>query len=67
MKSISTMIVLLAAMVAVGCDKEENPTKPPQPTVFKKQQEALEKAKQVEGVIQDADDKKRALIDEQSE
>lgn len=67
MKSINKAMILLAAIVVVGCDKEENPTQPPQPTLFKTQQEALEKAKQVEGVIQDADDKKRALIDEQSE
>ncbi len=66
MKSNAKVMVMMVAIVAGGCDKQDNPTKPPQPKLFETQQEALEKAKQVEGVIHDADERQRGLIDEQS-
>lgn len=66
MKSSVKVIALMAAIVAGGCDKQEEPAKLEGAAVFKAQQEALDKAKQVEGVIQDASDRQRGLIDEQS-
>ncbi len=67
MKSIGKVIALMVVIVAGGCDKQqEEPAKPEGVAIFKTQQEALEKAKQVEGVIQDADEQQREQIDEQS-
>lgn len=69
MKSISKIIALVLAMLANGCgeQKQEAPAKAAEPAVFKTQLEAMDKAKQVEGVVQEADERQREAIDAQSQ
>ena len=58
-----TLILLLFTSMT-GCEEKDKQAKTPEPVVFKTQLEALEKAKQVEQVLQDEAAQQRKMIDE---
>ncbi|MEI6069298.1 MAG: hypothetical protein WCP96_18335 [Methylococcaceae bacterium] len=58
-----TLILLLFTSMT-GCEEKDKQAKTPDPMVFKTQLEALEKAKQVEHVLQDEAAQQRKTIDD---
>jgi len=58
-----TLILLLFTSMT-GCEDKDKQAKTADPVVFKTQLEALEKAKQVEQVLQDEAAQQRKMIDE---
>ena len=58
-----TLILLLFTSMT-GCEEKDKQAKTPDPAVLKTQMEALEKAKQVERVLQDEAAQQRKMIDE---
>lgn len=64
----STLILIFLSFFLInGCSKEEEKAVPKQTRqdhVWKSQTQALEKAKEVEQVLMDADKKRRQTIDE---
>ncbi|MEY3758667.1 MAG: hypothetical protein RIR39_158 [Pseudomonadota bacterium] len=61
MKPILKLMVILLLTSITGCEEKD---KTPDPVVFKTQLEALEKAKQVEHVLQDEAAQQRKTIDD---
>ncbi len=61
-----TLILLLFTSMA-GCEEKDQQAKTPDPVVFKTQLEVLEKAKQVEHVLQDEAAQQRKAIDESTD
>lgn len=66
MKAIHLTIALTLAVLN-GCGDQDPSVNKPAPAVFTSQQQALEKAKQVEGIIQDRDLEQREVIDRQAQ
>ncbi|MCX7099857.1 MAG: hypothetical protein NTV43_18335 [Methylococcales bacterium] len=65
MKSPNTLIPLLLLAFISGCGGQDEPTPQPKaPVVFQGQLEALEKAKQVEGMLKNDEENQRKLIEE---
>jgi hypothetical protein len=68
MNSILKLTVIpLLFILTTGCEEKDQQAKAPDPVVFKTQLEALEKAKQVEGVLQDEAVQQRKTIDESTD
>ena len=61
-----TLILLLFTSMT-GCEEKDKQAKTPDPAVFKTQLDALEKAKQVERVLQDEAAQQRKMIDESTD
>jgi hypothetical protein len=65
MQLIPKLTALLLLFIAVtGCEEKDKQAKAPDPVVFKSQLEALDKAKQVEQILQDKAAQQRKTIDE---
>ncbi len=60
-----TAILLLVSII--GCEEKDKQAKAPDPVIFKTQREALDKAKQVEQVLQDEAAQQRKTIDESTD
>lgn len=58
-------VILLLALLA-GCEKSEQGAEKPESQVFSAQKEAINKAKQAEGVIMQGDERQREAMDRQS-
>ncbi|WP_262967336.1 hypothetical protein [Methylobacter psychrophilus] len=56
--------LLLLFIAVIGCEEKDKQVKAPDPVVFKSQLEALDKAKQVEQILQDKAAQQRKTIDE---
>ena len=65
-KSIVELTILLLFISVNGCDKKDKQTNNPNPALFKNQLEALDKAYQVQGVLQNSADQQRKTIDNNS-
>ena len=65
MQSILKLTAILLLFVSIaGCEEKDKQAKASDPVVFKTQREALDKAKQVERVLQDEATQQRKTIDE---
>ena len=64
MKLIIKLTALLLLISIAGCGENDEQAKTSGPVVLKTQLEALDKAKKVEGVLQDAAGQQRKTIDE---
>jgi predicted small lipoprotein YifL len=64
MKLIFKMTAILWFISIAGCGEQDKPAKASEPVVLKTQLEALDKAKQVERMLQDAAEQQRKTIDE---
>jgi predicted small lipoprotein YifL len=64
MKLIFKMAAILWFVSITGCGEKDKQAKASDPVVLKTQLEALDKAKQVEGMLQDAAVQQRKTIDE---
>ena len=65
MKPILKLMVILLLLTSItGCGEKDKQAKTPDPVIFKTQLEALEKAKQVEHVLQDEAAQQRKTIDD---
>jgi uncharacterized lipoprotein YehR (DUF1307 family) len=64
MKLITKLTALLLVISTTGCGEKEEQTKTSDPVVLKTQLEALDKAKKVEEIIQDAAEQQRKKIDD---
>ncbi len=65
MQLISKLTALLLLFIAVtGCEEKDKQAKAPDTVVFKSQLEALDKAKQVERILQGKATQQRKIIDE---
>jgi hypothetical protein len=64
MKSILKMTALLWFISIAGCSEQDKPAKAEDPVALKTQLEALNKAKQVERMLQDEALQQRKTIDE---
>lgn len=64
MKLIIKLTTLLLFISITGCGEKEKQAKAPDPIVLKTQREALNKAKRVERMLQDAAVQQRKTIDE---
>ncbi len=64
MKPILKLMVILLLTSITGCEEKDKQAKTPDPVIFKTQLEALEKAKQVEHVLQDEAAQQRKTIDD---
>ncbi|MFI3157790.1 MAG: hypothetical protein QX199_16715 [Methylococcaceae bacterium] len=66
-----TLIIRMAAILTlisiVACDKSDQPVKTAETGALKTQLDALEQAKQVEQVVQDAAEQQRQKIEEQTQ
>lgn len=56
---------MLSVLLVAGCDSTESP-KPPGERMFDSQRQALEKAQEVEGIVQQQADRQRQQIDRES-
>lgn len=59
-------IILLLVLLS-GCEKPEQSAEKPESQVFSAQKEAIDKAKQVEGVIMQGEEREREEMDQQSQ
>jgi hypothetical protein len=66
MKLIIILTGLLLFISIVGCGKQDEQAKAADPVVLKTQLEALDKAKQVERILQDEAERQHKTIDESS-
>lgn len=64
MKLIIKLTVVLLFISIVGCGEKDKQAKTSDPVVLKTQREALDKAKKVEEMLQDAAEQERKTIDE---
>ena len=64
MKLIIKLTTILLFISITGCGEKDKQAKTSDPVVLKTQLEALDKAKQVEGMLQDAAGQQRKTIDE---
>jgi predicted small lipoprotein YifL len=64
MKLIIKLTTMLLFISITGCGEKDKQAKTSDPVVLKTQLEALDKAKQVEGMLQDAAAQQRKTIDE---
>lgn len=64
MKLIIKLTAMLLFISISGCGEQDQQAKPPDPVVFKTQLEALDKAKQVERMLQGSAEQQRKTIDE---
>jgi hypothetical protein len=65
MQSILKLTAILLLFVSIaGCEEKDKQAKASDPVVFKTQREALDKAKQVERVLQNEATQQRKTIDE---
>ena len=67
MKLIFKIMSILWFISITGCGEQDNPPKAADPVVFKTQLDALDKAKQVERMVQDAAAQQRKTIDESTD
>ncbi len=68
MKSILKLTTILLLFTSItGCEEKDQQAKKPESAVFKTQLEALEKAKQVEQILQDEASQQRKMIDESTD
>jgi hypothetical protein len=64
MKLIIKLTVVLLVISTTGCSEKDEQPKTSAPVVLKTQLESLDKAKKVEGMLQEAAEQKRNSIDE---
>ena len=64
MKYILKLTILLLLTSIKGCEEKDKQAHKPEPAEFKTQLEALEKAKQVEQILQNEAAQQRKMIDE---
>ena len=64
MKLIIKLTAVLLVISTTGCGEKEEQTKTSDPVVLKTQLEALDKAKKVEGMLQDAAEQQRKTIED---
>ena len=64
MKLIIKLTAALLVISTTGCGEKGEQAKTSDPVVLKTQLEALDKAKKVEGILQDAAEQQRKTIDE---
>ena len=64
MKLIIILTAVLLVISGTGCDEKGQQAKTSDPVVLKTQLEALDKAKKVEGILQDAAEQQRKTIDD---
>ena len=64
MKIITNLTALLLVISTIGCGEKDEQTKTSAPVVLKNQLEALDKAKKVEGILQDAAEQQRKTIND---
>ena len=64
MKLIIKLTAVLLVISTTGCGEKDEQTKTSAPVVLKNQLEALDKAKKVEGMLQDAAEQQRKTIDD---
>jgi hypothetical protein len=64
MKLIFNVMTILLFISITGCGEQDKQTNAYEPAVLKTQLETLDKAKQVEGMLQDAAAQQRKAIDE---
>ena len=67
MKLIINLTTILLFISITGCGEKDKQAKTSEPVVLKTQLEALDKAKQVEGMLQDAAVQQRKTIDESTD
>ena len=67
MQLILKLTAILLLISIIGCEEKDKQAKVPDPVMFKTQREALDKAKQVEGVLQDEAAQQRKTIDESTD
>jgi hypothetical protein len=64
MKLIIKLTAVLLFISIIGCSEKDKQAKTSDPVVLKTQREALDKAKKIEGMLQDAAEQERKTIDE---
>jgi uncharacterized lipoprotein YehR (DUF1307 family) len=64
MKLIIKLTAVLLVISTTGCGEKDEQTKTSAPVVLKNQLEALDKAKKVEGMLQDAAEQQRKTIND---
>ncbi|MEI7995397.1 MAG: hypothetical protein WCH01_10895 [Methylococcaceae bacterium] len=64
MKLIIKLTAVLLVISTTGCGEKDEQTKTSAPVVLKNQLEALDKAKKVEGILQDAAEQQRKTIND---
>jgi len=67
MKPIISVLVMLFSISMTGCNKDDKPVKAADSAALKAPLEALEKSRQVNGVVQEAAKQQREAIDEQAQ
>ena len=66
MKTLNTLILLASVLFITACS-ENSDGKASDDHVWKEQTDTIDKAKEVEGLLQDAAEQQRKIIDEQSQ
>jgi outer membrane lipoprotein-sorting protein len=67
MKLLIKLAIILVLAALAGCGKEDNSDKAADARLFDKQQKALEQARQVEQVTQDAAELQRQKIEQETQ